>query len=311
MKAVGTETATEGRFQPLEPGLWGILATPFRDPDLAVDVDSLRKLVGFYRLVGARGVVALGVLGEAARLDSAERDLVLRTVVEAAHGMPVVVGMSAMATAPAVEEARRSVAAGARACMVLVSTNDPGQLAAHLGQIGRRAGCGIVIQDHPMNTGVVISPERLAVAATASDVAVAIKAEAAPTAPAVAALTSEADIPVFGGLGGVSLLDELTAGSAGAMTGFAFPEALIATLDAWHDGGFDAARAAYLPWLPLAVFEAQNKVSLAIRKEILRRRGLIADASIRPPGLNLPASLVPLLDKHCESVAEFAVAVRA
>jgi len=297
-----TET-TESRPSCLEYGVWGILATPFHDADLSVDLESLATLVRLYRSAGATGVVALGVLGEAARLSSTERKKVLATVVDAADGMPVVAGMSALATAPAVEEALSAADAGARAVMVLVSTNNAGKLVDHLDQISEASGLGIVLQDHPLTTGVVIHTDVLAQAVQASEVVVAIKAESPPTAPAIAALVSRVDVPVFGGLGGVALLDELLAGSAGAMTGFAVPEALVATVRAWRAGGYMAARDAYAPWMPLVLCEAQDKVSLAIRKEILRRRGAIAGSKVRPPGADITPALLGALDAHLAAVS--------
>jgi 4-hydroxy-tetrahydrodipicolinate synthase len=103
---------------------------------------------------------------------------------------------------------------------------------------------------------------------------------------------------LFGGLGGVGLLEELAAGSAGAMTGFSHPGVLAAVLRAYREGGFDAARDAFAPWLPLANFEGQLRVGLSIRKEILRRRGVIDSGRVRPPALTLPDSLIPLLEMH-------------
>ena len=85
----------------------------------------------------------------------------------------------------------------------------------------------------------------------------AVKAEAPPTPPAIATLTARLDVPVFGGLGGIGLLDELAAGSAGAMTGFSFPEGLLACVSAFRSGGYEAAREAFLPYLPLVNFEQQ------------------------------------------------------
>jgi 4-hydroxy-tetrahydrodipicolinate synthase len=286
----------------LSPGVWGILATPFRGPNFEVDTASLRTLVEHYRRVGAQGVVALGVLGEAARLDSRERELVMRIVVEAAGPLPVVAGMSATATAPAIEEARRAADAGVGTVMVLVSTGDPLKLARHLDQIAAASGCDIVLQDHPATTGIVVAPAILAEVVQKTQVIMAIKAEAPPTAPTIAALVATIDVPVFGGLGGVGLLDELLAGSAGAMTGFAFPEALVATVAAWQQNGYAAAREAFIPWMPLVLFEAQEKISLALRKEILRRRGLITESAVRPPGVAMPESLVPALEAHLSAM---------
>ncbi|PRC50159.1 dihydrodipicolinate synthase family protein, partial [Mycobacterium sp. ITM-2017-0098] len=62
--------------------------------------------------------------------------------------------------------------------------------------------------------------------------------------------------------------------------------------------GFVAAREVFAPWLPLANFEGQVRVGLSIRKEVLRRRGVIACGRVRPPALSLPATLIPLLDQH-------------
>jgi 4-hydroxy-tetrahydrodipicolinate synthase len=96
---------------------------------------------------------------------------------------------------------------------------------------------------------------------------------------------------MFGGLGGVGLLDELCAGAAGAMTGFSYPEALVSVVRAWRDHGFAAARAAIAPWLPLMNFEGQAGVGLGILKENPRRHGWLASAAVRPPGIGLPEEL--------------------
>ncbi len=289
-------------YQHLERGVWAILATPFAGDDLQVDTESLQRLVGMYRAAGVTGLVALGVLGEAARLSSAERQEVLATVVSAAGDLPVVAGMSALATAPAIEEASRAAEGGAYAAMVQVSTPDPGRLAEHLRKVSTASGLGIVLQDHPAASGISIPAPALARAATLAGCVVAIKAESPPTAPTIATVSAEVDIPIFGGLGGVGLLDELLAGSAGAMTGFAVPEALVATVRAWWEGGFEAARAAYVPWLPLVLFEAQEKISLAVRKELLRRRGAIRESRVRPPGAPMPPTMATALDAHLSAV---------
>ncbi|MCY0863902.1 MAG: dihydrodipicolinate synthase family protein, partial [Sulfobacillus sp.] len=65
----------------LKPGTYAILSTPFTDDD-RVDLPSLERLTRFYVEAGADGVVALAVMGEGAKLLDAERDEVLKTVVE-------------------------------------------------------------------------------------------------------------------------------------------------------------------------------------------------------------------------------------
>jgi 4-hydroxy-tetrahydrodipicolinate synthase len=83
---------------------------------------------------------------------------------------------------------------------------------------------------------------------------------------------------------------------------FSHPEGLQAALTAWADGGFRAAREAFAPWLPLVNFEAQPGVGLALRKEVLRRRGLISESIVRPPAPQLPPALADLIDAHLDAV---------
>lgn len=291
-------------MDPLGPGVWGILPTPFQDEDIALDLRSLDRLVSFYHSVGATGVVALGVLGEAALLNSSERFQVLEVTVSAEAGMPVATGVAALGAAPTVEEAKRAAAAGASAVMVQVPTTDPGEVAHHLRQVSEASGLGVVVRDHPASIGVSISPFALGRAMKESGVAVAVKSDGPPTAPTIATLRAEVpSVPVFGGHGAVWLLDELVAGSADAMTGFAVPEALVATVRAWKSSGYVAARRAFIKWMPLILCEARDKISLAIRKEILRRRRLIASAKVRPPGQSLSSSMLTVLDAHMRAVS--------
>lgn len=277
----------------LAPGVWGVLATPFRGPELAVDTDSLTRLAGHLESAGATGLTVLGVFGEAARLSVGERRAVLAAVVEAVQ-LPLVVGATSLATAPLLDEVRMAQeVAGERlaAVMVQVHSGNADVLRAHLQAVHEATGVAVVAQDYPVASGVQIRGEELVRALDGLDFVAAVKAESPPTAAAVAALTQRLDVPVFGGLGGLGLLDELAMGAAGAMTGFSFPEGLVACLRAWDDGGFAAAREAFLPYLPLIAFEQQPGIGLAIRKECMVARGLIADAAVRPPSPAMPAAL--------------------
>jgi 4-hydroxy-tetrahydrodipicolinate synthase len=291
-------------FSPLGPGVWQILPTPFRGRELEVDHDYLRAVIEHARRSRVTGVVALGVLGEGSRLSSAERAAVLETVIAAAGELPVVAGVPALATAPAAEDAKLAAASGACAVMLLIPTGDAARLAQHAAAVSAACGLGIVFQDHPATTGVSITPVALTRAIGESGVGVAIKAEAPPTPATIAVTAPETGLPVFGGLGGVGLLDELAAGAAGAMTGFAFPEVLVDTVAAFSASGFGAAKTALEPFLPLMVFEAQVPVSLAIRKELLRRRGLIDEAGVRSPGASFPGWAAALLSAHLDGLPD-------
>ncbi|WP_232668406.1 dihydrodipicolinate synthase family protein [Pseudonocardia sp. TRM90224] len=288
----------------LQQGVWGVVATPFTGGDRSVDRESLTRLAAHYAPIGAVGLTVLGVFGEAARLDGNERRAVVETVRDAV-ALPLVVGVTALGTAPAIEEARAArEAAGDRlaAVMVQVNTTDRDTLQAHLGAIHEATGAPIVVQDYPVVSGVSISAGALVAALRELPFIAAVKAEAPPTPVAIAALTGALDVPVFGGLGGIGLLDELAAGAAGAMTGFSYPEGLVACVEAWGSGGYAAAREAFLPYLPLVNFEQQVRIALAVRKECLHARGLIADPAVRPPAAPMPESLRPQLVRHLAAV---------
>ncbi len=288
---------------PLSHGLWGVLATPFSD-DLDVDLASLHTEVTSFADDGCDGLVALGVFGEAASLRADEADAVAHSVASSTH-LPYVLGLSEREPDAVVTQARRLLDAVPRppvALMAQIGDADPAVATASLRRLYDATGVGILVQDYPVVSGVTVSDETVVAIVSACPFVVGVKSEAPPTSVAIAHLASALDVPVFGGLGGVGLLDELAAGSAGAMTGFSHPAALAAVLRAYRDGGFEAAREVWAPWLPLANFEGQLKVGLAIRKEMLRRRGVIACGQVRQPARPLPATLVPMLEKHLATV---------
>ncbi|WP_422935843.1 dihydrodipicolinate synthase family protein [Sinomonas sp. P47F7] len=281
----------------LQPGVWGVVPTPFAGSALDVDTDSLAQLVEHYAEIGAVGLTVLGVFGEAASLSTAEKALVLETAAEVSP-LPIVAGVTALATRPAIDEAVAAVRAlddRLAAVMVQVNSADHGVLADHLEALHRATGAAIVVQDYPAASGVAMPAKTLAAVVRRCPFVAAVKAEAPPTALSIARLTAELDVPVFGGLGGQGLLDELAAGAAGAMTGFSCPEALVATVGAWANDGAAAAFEAFAPFLPLVNCEQQPRLALALRKALFRERGLISDAAVRPPAAPLPDELLPIL----------------
>lgn len=289
----------------LASGVWGVVATPFRGERLEIDHESLARLVMHYAACGVAGLTVLGVFGEAARLTRDERSAVLRTVAEAVD-LPMVVGTTSTATGPVVEEVeliRDALGGPPAAAMVQVNTADADVLAAHLTAVHEATDVPVVAQDYPVTTGVRIGAPALIAAISATPGIAAVKAESPPTPLSVAALTKELDVPVYGGLGGIGLLDELAAGAAGAMTGFSYPEGLVAACAAWDEGGYAAAREAFLPYLPLVNFEQQAGPALAIRKRCLQVRGLFTEASVRPPAPGLPPALEEQLARHLAAVS--------
>jgi 4-hydroxy-tetrahydrodipicolinate synthase len=298
------DNAAQNR-ESLAAGVWGVVATPFQGSTLDVDLDSLSGLVEHYEAIGATGLTVLGVFGEAAALTAEERRQVLEITVECTD-LPLVVGITALATRPAIDEIKAAQAvAGERLAAVMVQANSarPEVVIAHLDAIHRATGAKVVLQDYPLASGVSISTAALISVVKWCSFVVAVKAEAPPTSVAISELTAAVGVSVFGGLGGQGLLDELMAGAAGAMTGFSYPEALIACVRAWQRDGYEAARDQLLPYLPLINFEQQARIALAVRKECLRKRGLIKESGVRAPAADFPEKLRYSMLTHLREAA--------
>jgi len=81
------------------------------------------------------------------------------------------------------------------------------------------------------------------------------------------------------------------------MTGFAFPEVLVKVVRLYRAGKFDEAADEFYRFVPLMRFEFQEGIGMAIRKEVFRRRGAIAEAATRAPGPTLDPGTRAALDR--------------
>jgi 4-hydroxy-tetrahydrodipicolinate synthase len=285
-------------------GLVPILATPFRG-DGALDLPSLARLVEYQFASGADAVATFGLASETFALSAEDRDLVLRTVVKAARSVapnaPVVAGIAATGIYPALEQGRAAVDGGAAALMVLppflVRPTDD-QLAEFFGELASYLGVPVMIQDAPALTSVPMSVRLIAEMGELPGVDY-VKVEAAPTAPkvsAIAAAAEEGKLRVFGGQNAQFLLDELERGAVGTMPACEFTDYLAQVLRVWNAGDHEEAATRFHLLLPLLVYGLQGGIAWAVHKEVLVRRGIIADARVRAPARRLDAgSLAGLL----------------
>jgi 4-hydroxy-tetrahydrodipicolinate synthase len=68
------------------------------------------------------------------------------------------------------------------------------------------------------------------------------------------------------------------------MTGFAYPEMMVDVGKAYAAGDVERAHDLFDAYLPLARYEQQPGLGLALRKYTLAKRGAIASATLRKPG---------------------------
>ncbi|MGE0360808.1 MAG: dihydrodipicolinate synthase family protein [Vicinamibacterales bacterium] len=282
-------------------GVFNITPTPFH-PDGSLDLESLARLTTFTRDTGVQGMTILGVLGEADKLTDAERDRVIGATLEAAGpAFPICVGTTHAGTDGCIAFSRRAAALGARAVMVapprLARSNDAA-LRAHYLAVAEAIDIPVVVQDFPPAVGgITMSPELIAGLAAASPRLVHLKLEDEPSPMKVSqVLAANPAVRVFGGLGGMMFLEELRHGAVGTMTGFAFPEILVAIHRAHAAGDADTAARVFYTYCPLIRFENQPRINLALRKHLYQRRGVIASARARAPFAAVDAATLADLD---------------
>jgi 4-hydroxy-tetrahydrodipicolinate synthase len=283
--------------------VFSVLPTPF-DATGDVDRDSLRRVIDLFIQDGVTGFTALGVTSEVARLSDAERDSVLETVLTHVSGrVPVVAGTTAEGLRTCIEYTRRAKAAGAASVMISpprMPKINSDAVARHFAEVAAAVDLPIIVQDYPPISGYAMEASLLARIARDVPSARTVKLEDPPTpfkTSRILEQTRGLDVRIYGGLGGVFLLEELMAGAAGAMTGFAFPSILVHIVTLFQAGRVDAAADLFYRKVPLMRFEFQDGIGMAIRKEVLRRRGAIETPAIRAPGGLLDAATLAALDR--------------
>jgi 4-hydroxy-tetrahydrodipicolinate synthase len=177
-----------------------------------------------------------------------------------------------------------------------VRTDD--QIVAYFDMVNETLGKDVpwVLQDHPVSTGVQMSTAVILRILKSSPTCVMLKHEDCPglaKLSAIRAASERGDLNrisiLTGNGGGLFLPEELTRGADGAMTGFAWPEMMVDVCRAHAAGDIEKAHDIFDAYLPLARYEQQAGIGLAVRKHILAERGVIASAAIRKPGPKLSA----------------------
>jgi 4-hydroxy-tetrahydrodipicolinate synthase len=287
-------------------GVFIIAATPFSDTG-ALDLESTDRMVDFYLAAGVDGLTILGVMGEAPKLSLEESVAFTARVAKRVAGrVPIVVGASAAGIAPMQELTRRVMDLGAAGVMVspMQGLRTDEAVEGYVASVVKALGdTPIVLQDYPQLSGVYLSvPLVDKLFATFPSLKV-LKHEDWPGLRKLSRLrASEATgvrrrIAILVGNSALFLPLELARGADGANSGFAFPEMLVEVCRLFFAGDAAAAEDLYDAYLPLIRYEQQPGIGLAMRKEVLRRRGVIATAAVRAPGVSMDRDDYAELDR--------------
>ena len=279
-------------------GVYAIAATPFRQ-DGRLDMESIDRVTDFYLACGVSGITALGVMGEAPKLDHEESIALVGRMVKRAAKVPVIVGVTSPGFAPMRALARDAMDAGAAGVMIAppatLRTDD--QIVAYYRQAREAIGDDVpfALQDYPLAFSVVMTPQVLRRIVTENPSCVMLKVEDWPSLEKITALRKLEQagemrrVSILTGNGGVFVNYELERGSDGAMTGYAFPDMLADLVTLAKAGERDKAHDLFDAHLPLIRYEQQPGVGLAVRKYVLMKRGAIASDAQRKPASSLSA----------------------
>jgi 4-hydroxy-tetrahydrodipicolinate synthase len=281
-------------------GVYLITVTPFTDTG-ALDLASTDRMVDMLLEKGVTGLTILGIMGEATKLTMEESRQYAKQVLARVKGrVPVVVGASAAGFAPMKELTDSVMDLGASGVMVAppstLRTDD--QIAAYFQMVDETLGAKVpwVLQDHPVSTGVQMAPSVILRILKNSPTCVMLKHEDWPglaKLSTIRAASAKGEIQrvsiLTGNGGGLFLPEELTRGADGAMTGFAYPEMMVDVVAAHARGERERAHDLFDAYLPLARYEQQAGVGLAVRKFLFKERGVIASDYVRKPGPKLSA----------------------
>lgn len=284
------------KLTPDAAGTFAIAPTPFHE-DGRIDDASIDRLTDFYAEVGCEGMTVLGILGEAPKLDAAEAQAVATRFVKRAKTLQVIVGVSAPGFATMRALARASMDAGAAGVMIAPppSLRTDEQIIGYFRQAAEAIGDDIpwCLQDYPLTLTVVMTPNVIRQIVMDNPSCVMLKHEDWPGLEKITKLRgfqkdgSLRPLSILTGNGGLFLDFEMERGADGAMTGYCFPDMLVDVVKLSKAGQRDLAHNLFDAHLPLIRYEQQQGVGLAVRKYVLKKRGIIASSAQRKPGSTL------------------------
>ncbi len=278
-------------FSTKSRGVYAIATTPFLE-DGSIDFHSVDRLTDFYQDSGCSGITILGIMGEAPKLEPEEsRDIIKRVVGRAK--VPVIVGVSSPGFAAMRSLARSAMDTGAAGVMIAptptLRTDD--QIVGYFAGAVEAVGDDVpwVLQDYPLTLNVVMSAGVIAKVITSHPSCLMLKHEDWPGLEKISRLRAMQasgelrDVSILCGNGGMFLDFEPERGADGAMTGYGFPDMLTELMALAAAGRRDEAHDLFDAHLPLIRYEQQLGVGLAVRKHVLKRRGVIACDAQRKP----------------------------
>lgn len=277
------------------------LLTPIRGNG-DIDYVCLRELVDWHIAQRTDAIVVVGTTGEAATLDSEERNNIIKTVVEQAHRrIPVIASTGTNSTRRTIDQTRAAMEVGVDACLLITPYyNCPSQegLYQHYRLIADKVPIPQILYNVPKRTGCDLLPDTVAKLAGIANI-VGIKEGQPDRAKKILELCGN-NIDVYSGDDNVAL-EIIRLGGKGVISVAAnlLPQSMHNLYELTKKENWEAAREIDQQLRPLykGLFIETNPIPV---KWLAAERGLISTANVRLPltrlSLTHQADLRPILD---------------
>jgi 4-hydroxy-tetrahydrodipicolinate synthase len=270
-------------------GVFPAITTPFKK-DLSIDIDFLKRHVGWLIEKGCRGVVALGSLGESATLGFDEKVQILKTCREAAGGAFVIAGIAGLATAECVRLAQAAESAGCDGLMALppyVYRGDWRETEAHYSAVIGATSLSCMLYNNPIAYGTDVTAEQMGILAARHANLHSVKESSGDVRRVTQILNDLGDrLAVFIGVDDL-IIEGVGAGAVGWIAGLvnAFPAESVVLFDLARDGKIEEARRLYEWFLPLLRLDVVPKFVQLIK--LVQQEVGHGSERVRPPRLTL------------------------
>ena len=285
-------------------GVFPVAPTIFDDRG-NLDLDGQRRCVDFMIDAGSQGICILANFSEQFVLTDAERETVMRAVLEHVAGrVPVIVTTTHFSSAICSARSRQAEHMGAAMVMVMPPYHGATFRVAEPGifefyrVVSDAVRIPVMIQDAPV-AGTPLSVDFLARMAKELANIRYFKIEVPMAAAKIRSLIAAGGSVIEGPWDGeeaITLMADLDAGATGAMTGGGYPDGIRQIIDPFFAGRRDEAMQAYARWLPLINYE-NRQCGLVACKVLMLEGGVIASDVVRHPMQPLhPATRAGLIE---------------
>lgn len=284
-------------------GVFPSLCTPFDDSG-AVDVAGVGAVTRFALDAGSHGLLCLGLAGEVGKLSAQERMQIVEAIVAANAGdQPVLVGVTGENLQLSIllaEHAQKSGASGIVVAPPSASGLGHRELVDFIVAVARATDLPALVQDAPEYLSVSLGPDVILEAASSAPNITGVKLETGPEGIERWRAALGDGMHVFGGNGGLYMLDCLRAGAVGVMPGVDTVDLQVRIYEAETAGDRLEAERLFAELLPILVFEMQSIDHYnACAKHVLRERGIGIQTVLRMPAPAISETALARLASYC------------